>query len=199
MPFSTRLVIRLKNKGRANYRVYDVIVTHKHKSTASGKYFEKLGFYNPNWRENMAWLNMERIYYWINKGAVPVGVTARMIMMFELYTRKNQSWKNWPYINPQFPTNDWKTWNPYFYPNVEETKQRIQYADEYMKQLKYNIKHGITVAMEKKMRAQASQEGKSEQDKAPHNATAEQNTETEEENTDIKDQKENLPKEKKRK
>eukprot|EP01121_Diplochlamys_sp_Union-15-3_P002978 TRINITY_DN12812_c0_g1_i1.p1 TRINITY_DN12812_c0_g1~~TRINITY_DN12812_c0_g1_i1.p1 ORF type:complete len:178 (-),score=32.96 TRINITY_DN12812_c0_g1_i1:13-546(-) len=146
----SRLVIRLRRKGRAQVRVYDVIVTYKHKSTSSGITLDKLGFYNPSWRENLSWLNLERVYYWLGKGAEPVGVTAKMIMMFDLHTRKNQSFRNWTDVNPQYPYTDFRAakFNKDLYPQNQQ-KQRMSIWESYNKQLQINLAEGITMKMEK--------------------------------------------------
>eukprot|EP01120_Amphizonella_sp_Union-15-10_P009931 TRINITY_DN387_c0_g1_i1.p1 TRINITY_DN387_c0_g1~~TRINITY_DN387_c0_g1_i1.p1 ORF type:complete len:169 (+),score=26.62 TRINITY_DN387_c0_g1_i1:41-547(+) len=150
MPNRNQLVIRLRRKGRVNYRIYDVIVTHKHKATGSGYCKEKLGFYNPNWRENMAWLNMDRIYFWLSKGAEPVGALAKLIMQFDLNTRKDQSWQKWETINPQRPPTDWriKHFNPFLYPR-QQTEEGMKYWKEYAENLQVNLRDGVTIQMEK--------------------------------------------------
>lgn len=61
------LKIRFLRKGRRHQPFFYVIVTQKERSPKSGKYIEKLGFFDP--KTKRIDLKKERIRYWIGKGA----------------------------------------------------------------------------------------------------------------------------------
>ncbi len=62
------LKIRLQRFGRKKSPVYRVVVTDSTSGPKSGKYVEKLGFFNPIRKEKK--LSGDRIKYWISKGAL---------------------------------------------------------------------------------------------------------------------------------
>ena len=64
------LSIRLSRVGRTNSPSYRVIVVPKH-NDPWGKVTEILGHYNPTKNPRELVLNVERIKYWLDKGAQP--------------------------------------------------------------------------------------------------------------------------------
>ncbi|OGY41481.1 MAG: 30S ribosomal protein S16, partial [Candidatus Buchananbacteria bacterium RBG_13_36_9] len=62
------LAIRLSRKGKKKQPLYRVIVNEKTKDPW-GDYLENLGSYNPKTKELN--LNIDRIKYWLSKGAQP--------------------------------------------------------------------------------------------------------------------------------
>lgn len=63
------LKIRLRQQGRTNRQTFRLVVTDIRRPR-DGKYLEVLGSYNPFQAENNFKLNMERLQYWLSKGAL---------------------------------------------------------------------------------------------------------------------------------
>ena len=61
-------IIRLRRKGHKHYAVYEIVVTKKYKRNRAD-YLEKLGFFNPNYKERLLFVNLNRLGFWLNKGA----------------------------------------------------------------------------------------------------------------------------------
>lgn len=61
------LMIRFQRFGRKNDPAFRVVLTDKRNAPKSGKFLEVLGFKNPKTKEKK--LDVERIKYWISKGA----------------------------------------------------------------------------------------------------------------------------------
>lgn len=61
------LSIRAKRIGKKNNPFYNIIVSEKLKNI-NGKYLEKLGYFNPIKKEIFK-INIEKIKYWVSKGA----------------------------------------------------------------------------------------------------------------------------------
>ncbi len=68
--FINMVIIRLARGGSHN-RPYYSIVSADSRCRRDGRFLEKLGFYNPNAKENVEGfrLNAERYNYWISVGA----------------------------------------------------------------------------------------------------------------------------------
>ncbi len=62
------VTIKLKRIGRKKKPFYNIIVIEKLKYI-KGKYIEKLGYFDPINKKNNSKINVERINYWISKGA----------------------------------------------------------------------------------------------------------------------------------
>ncbi|XBT18731.1 MAG: 30S ribosomal protein S16 [Candidatus Shikimatogenerans sp. Tcar] len=62
--------IRLQKKGKKRYKVYRIVVANS-KSPRNGKIIYKLGFYNPNLKNNNIILNIKKTIFWIKLGALP--------------------------------------------------------------------------------------------------------------------------------
>jgi small subunit ribosomal protein S16 len=65
------VVIRLSRTGTKNSAFYHIVVTDSRNSRDSGRYIERLGYFNPNARgQDIPLLfEKERIEYWTSKGA----------------------------------------------------------------------------------------------------------------------------------
>ncbi len=61
------LKIRMQRTGRKNDPSFRVVVGEHTMGPKSGRFLEKLGFYDPHTKQQT--LNKERIEYWISKGA----------------------------------------------------------------------------------------------------------------------------------
>ena len=61
------LKIRFLRRGRKHQPFFYIVVCQKERSPKSGKYIEKLGFFDPKTKRRD--LNKERIKYWMEKGA----------------------------------------------------------------------------------------------------------------------------------
>lgn len=62
------LTIRLQRVGKKKFATYRLIISEKARDT-HGAYLEALGNFNPHAKENAFQPNIERIKYWIGKGA----------------------------------------------------------------------------------------------------------------------------------
>lgn len=66
---SRNKIIRFNIRGRKFYPIYDIILTYKDKRNRS-MYIEKLGFFNPNIKERLFFINTYRLAFWLNKGVL---------------------------------------------------------------------------------------------------------------------------------
>lgn len=73
------LSIRLTRIGKKKQPSYRVIVVDK-KKDPWGKYLENLGFYNPRTNPKTIDLKIERIKYWISKGAQPSATVNNLLV-----------------------------------------------------------------------------------------------------------------------
>ena len=72
------LAIKLMRTGAKKSPSYRVVVKEK-QSKRDGAYLENLGVYNPTRNPAEIKLNMERVRYWIGKGAQPSDTVNRLI------------------------------------------------------------------------------------------------------------------------
>lgn len=72
------LAIKLMRTGAKKQPSYRVIVKEK-QSKRDGAYLENLGTYNPTRDPAEIKLNLERVHYWIEKGAQPTDTVNRLI------------------------------------------------------------------------------------------------------------------------
>jgi small subunit ribosomal protein S16 len=78
-------VIRLRREGTRNAPFYRVVAADK-RTAPSGKFLELLGTYNPTKKGDIQCsLKLERVDYWISKGALPTETVRSLIK----HTRKN--------------------------------------------------------------------------------------------------------------
>ncbi|HEY4716179.1 MAG TPA: 30S ribosomal protein S16 [bacterium] len=64
------VVIRLRRVGRKNKDIYRVVVADK-RFPRDGRFIEEIGFYDPNKDPADIRIKMERVDYWVKKGAQP--------------------------------------------------------------------------------------------------------------------------------
>lgn len=64
-----KFIIRLRRVGKKNSPVFQIVVMNK-SNRNRGKYLEKLGYYTLNRYEATFFINMERVGYWLNIGAL---------------------------------------------------------------------------------------------------------------------------------
>ena len=72
------LAIKLMRTGAKKSPSYRVVVKEK-QSKRDGSYLENLGTYNPTRNPAEIKLDMDRIRYWIGKGAQPTDTVSRLI------------------------------------------------------------------------------------------------------------------------
>ena len=72
------LAIKLMRTGAKKRPSYRVVVKEK-QSKRDGAYLENVGTYNPTRNPAEIKLNLERVNYWIEKGAQPTDTVTRLI------------------------------------------------------------------------------------------------------------------------
>ena len=65
---SVMLIIRLQRVGKKKFPTYRLVISENTKDT-QGVYLEELGNFNPHVKENQLVAKVDRIKYWISKGA----------------------------------------------------------------------------------------------------------------------------------
>jgi small subunit ribosomal protein S16 len=77
------VVIRLA-RGGANKRPFYHLVVAESRRAASGRFIERVGFYDPKAPEGRESLrvNVERVKYWEGKGAQPSPTVVRLVKQF---------------------------------------------------------------------------------------------------------------------
>lgn len=63
-------VIRLKRMGSNKKPFFRIVVADK-QFPRDGRFIEELGYYNPIKKDNNVTVNLERVDYWVSKGAKP--------------------------------------------------------------------------------------------------------------------------------
>jgi small subunit ribosomal protein S16 len=70
--------IRLRREGAKNSPYYKVVVADR-RSPRDGKFIETIGTYDPKKSGHNSTLNIERVEYWISKGAQPSDTVRSLI------------------------------------------------------------------------------------------------------------------------
>jgi small subunit ribosomal protein S16 len=70
--------IRLKRIGAKNAPVYRVVIADS-RSPRDGKFIEEVGTYQPLKKDNNFAINLQRVEYWLSKGAQPSETVASFI------------------------------------------------------------------------------------------------------------------------
>src|SRR5438874_3840099 len=70
--------IRLRREGTKNRPYYKVVVADK-RSPRDGKFIETIGTYDPKKPDHNSTLNIDRVEYWISKGAQPSDTVRSLI------------------------------------------------------------------------------------------------------------------------
>lgn len=74
------VVIRLARGGAKKRPFYSIVVTDS-RNRRDGRFIERVGFYNPvaSGNEKPLSLNLERVDYWVSKGAQLSDAVARLV------------------------------------------------------------------------------------------------------------------------
>lgn len=72
------LVIRLQRTGRENTPTYRIVVSEKTRSAKKGAN-EIIGYYLPSQQKPVFQCDVERVKYWVSKGAQPSDTMARLL------------------------------------------------------------------------------------------------------------------------
>ena len=59
-------IIKFWNRGKKHYPIYEILLSFKNNN--KGYYIEKLGYFNPNLKKQLFFINIYRFAYWLNKG-----------------------------------------------------------------------------------------------------------------------------------
>ena len=70
--------IRMKRIGAKNSPVFRIVVADG-RSPRDGKFIEEIGTYNPRQKGDNVKMNLDRINYWVSKGAQPSDTVASFI------------------------------------------------------------------------------------------------------------------------
>lgn len=70
--------IRMKRIGAKNSPVFRIVVADG-RSPRDGKFIEEIGTYHPRQKNDNVKLNLDRIKYWVSKGAQPSETVASFI------------------------------------------------------------------------------------------------------------------------
>jgi len=83
------VVIRLARGGAKKRPFYHVVAADKRRPL-TGRYIERLGYYNPiaQGKEVTLHLNFERVQYWLSKGALP---SDRMQQLIDEYQKQTHT------------------------------------------------------------------------------------------------------------
>jgi len=73
------LIIRLSRTGRKNLPDYNIVVTEKSHAAISGRYLEKLGYYNPLGEKPVLEYDKARLEHFLKNGAQVSETMARML------------------------------------------------------------------------------------------------------------------------
>jgi len=68
----------MKRIGAKNSPVFRIVVADG-RSPRDGKFIEEIGTYNPRQKDNNVKMNLDRIKYWVGKGAQPSDTVASFI------------------------------------------------------------------------------------------------------------------------
>jgi small subunit ribosomal protein S16 len=68
----------MKRIGAKNSPVFRIVVADG-RSPRDGKFIEEIGTYNPRQKDSNVKLNLDRIKYWVSKGAQPSDTVASFI------------------------------------------------------------------------------------------------------------------------
>lgn len=72
------LKIRFLRRGKRNQPFFFIVVVEKNRPPQSGKFVEKIGFYNPITKERK--IDKERVKYWLDHGAQPSEVVFNLLI-----------------------------------------------------------------------------------------------------------------------
>lgn len=73
------LIIRLSRTGRKNLPTFNIVVTEKTHAATSGRFHEKLGYYDNLKDPAVVNINKDRLDHWLKKGAQISETVARLL------------------------------------------------------------------------------------------------------------------------
>lgn len=71
--------LRFARAGRKKQPFYHVVAADE-RAARNGRYLERLGYYNPNIKENRLSWDADRVAHWLNTGAQPTTAVAKLIL-----------------------------------------------------------------------------------------------------------------------
>lgn len=80
------LKMRLQRVGRKHDNAFRVVLTESENSSKSGRFKEVLGSYDP--RKTVDLLKVDRIKYWLEKGALPTGTVHNLLVTHKILDAK---------------------------------------------------------------------------------------------------------------
>lgn len=83
------LAIRLQRIGKKKFATYRIIVSEKARDT-QGDHLEQVGTYNPHAKENQFLPIVDRVKYWISKGAVPSETVHNLLVSAKMIEGKKK-------------------------------------------------------------------------------------------------------------
>jgi len=83
------LAIRLQRIGKKKFATYRIIVSEKARDT-QGTNLEQVGTYNPHAKENQFAPNIDRVKYWISKGAMPSETVHNLLVTAKIIEGKKK-------------------------------------------------------------------------------------------------------------
>lgn len=83
------LIIRLQRVGKKKFPTYRLIISEKTKDT-QGTYLELLGNFNPHLKGDQLNVNVERVKYWISKGAQMSNTVNNLLIVNKIIEGKKQ-------------------------------------------------------------------------------------------------------------
>ncbi len=79
------LTVKLRRAGRRNRPFYHVVVAEK-RSKTTGKFIDKLGFYDPLLPDNNLKIDTQKLKNWLNQGATLSQGITRLLKHFKIKT-----------------------------------------------------------------------------------------------------------------
>lgn len=89
--------IKLKKNIRGKNKIYySIIVVSSKLPPSSGKFIEKIGFYNPlisKWSNKSVYINFDRLSFWLNRGVKMNKSIYILIKPLLIYLKKNKNYE----------------------------------------------------------------------------------------------------------
>ena len=84
--------LRLRRKGRAHHPIYDIVAVDS-RDKRDGAFLERLGYYDPNSKPSTIKVTPDRAIYWLNCGAQPTDVVAKLLSYEGVLLRRHLEFK----------------------------------------------------------------------------------------------------------
>lgn len=85
------LKIRLQRVGRVHATAFRLVLTDSKNGPKSGKSLEVLGSYDPKNKKEINNLNVEKVKYWMSKGAQPSDTVYNLFIDHKILTGKKRN------------------------------------------------------------------------------------------------------------